>query len=73
MHFYKCFNLSLLIRLIEKSLLSYLKYAVLYELFNNPTSNFKYPILVSMIEEKYIKIFDARGYLLFFGTVLLMQ
>ena len=36
-----------------------------YELLNNPTPNFKYPILVSMIEEKYMKIFDARGYLLF--------
>ena len=70
MHFYKCFfNLSLLkklIRLIEKqNLLFYLKYIVLYELLNNPTPNFKYPILVSIIEEKYMKIFDARGYLTF--------
>ena len=46
-------------------LLFYLKYIVLYELLNNPTPNFKYPILVSIIEEKYMKIFDARGYLTF--------
>ena len=56
----------ILIRLIEKrSLLFYLKYIVLYKLLNNPTPNFKYPILVSIIEEKYMKIFDARGYLTF--------
>ena len=56
----------MLIRLMEKqSLLFYLKYIVLYELLNNPTPNFKYPILVSIIEEKYMKIFDARGYLTF--------
>ena len=47
------------------SLLFYLKYIVLYELLNKPTPNFKYPILVSFIEEKYMKIFDARGYLSF--------
>ena len=35
----------------------YLKYIVLYELINNPTPNFKYPMLVSIIEEKYMKIF----------------
>ena len=46
-------------------MLFYLKYIVLYELLNNPTPNFKYPILVSIIEEKYMKIFDARGYLTF--------
>ena len=33
-----------------------------YAALNNPTPNFKYPILVSIIEEKYMKIFDARGY-----------
>ena len=49
----------------KQSMLFYLKYTVLYELLNNPTPNFKYPILVSIIEEKYIKIFDARGYLTF--------
>ena len=46
-------------------MLFYLKYIVLYEVLNNPTPNFKYPILVSNIEEKYMKIFDARGYLTF--------
>ena len=46
-------------------LLFYLKYIVLYELLNNPTPNFKYPILASIIEEKYMKIFDACGYLTF--------
>ena len=46
-------------------MLFYLKYIVLYELLNNPTHNFKYPILVSIIEEKYMKIFDARRYLTF--------
>ena len=40
-------------------------YIVLYELINNPTPNSKYPIFVSIIEEKYMKIFDARGYLTF--------
>ena len=49
----------------KQSLLFYLKYIVLYELLNNPTPNFKYPILVSIIEEKYLKIFGARGYLTF--------
>ena len=49
----------------KQSLLFYLKYIVLYELLNNPTPNFKYPILVSIIEEKYMKIFDAHGYLTF--------
>ena len=43
--------------------LSLLKYS--FELLNNPTPNFKYPILVSIIEEKYMKIFDAHGYLTF--------
>ena len=38
-------------------------YAVLYELLNNSTSNFKFPILIYIIEEKYMKIFDAGGYL----------
>ena len=46
-------------------MLFYLKYIVLYELLNNLPPNFKYPILVSIIEEKYLKIFDARGYLTF--------
>ena len=49
----------------KKSLLFYLKCIVLYELLNNPTPNFKNQILVSIIEEKYMKIFDARGYLTF--------
>ena len=43
----------------------YLKYVVLYELLNNPTLNFKYPNLVSIIEEKYMKIFSALEYLTF--------
>ena len=68
-NFTSVFNLSLLkysFDLYKKqSLLFYLKYIVLYELLNNPTPNFKYPILVSIIEEKYMKIFDARGYLTF--------
>ena len=38
---------------------------VLYELLNNPSPNFKYPILVSIIEEKCVKIFNASGYLTF--------
>ena len=60
--------------MIEKqSLFFYRKYVVLYKLLNNPTLNFKYPILVSIIEENYMKIFDAHGYLTFFGTVLLME
>ena len=46
-------------------MLFYLKYIVLYELLNNPTPNFKYPILIYIIEEKNMKIFDARGYLTF--------
>ena len=46
-------------------MLFYLNYIVLYELLNNPTPNFMYPILVSIIEEKYMKIFDAHGYLTF--------
>ena len=52
--FTSCFNLSLLKYSFDKkqSLLFYLKYIVLYELLNNPTPNFKYPILVSIIEEK---------------------
>ena len=37
-------------------MLFYLKYIVLYELLNNPYPNFKYPILVFIIEEKYMKI-----------------
>ena len=49
----------------KQSLLFYLKYIVLYELLNNTTPNFKYLILVSINEEKYMKIFDAGGYLLF--------
>ena len=49
----------------KQRLLFYLKYIALYELLNNPTPNFKYPILVSIIGEKYMKIFDARGYLTF--------
>ena len=67
--FTSIFNLSLLkysFDLYKKqSLLFYLKYIVLYELLNNPTPNFKYLFLVSIIEEKYMKIFDARGYLTF--------
>ena len=59
------FNLSLLKYSFDwwkkQSLLFYLKNIVLYELLNNPTPNFKYPILVSIIEEKYMKIFDAHG------------
>ena len=51
-------------------MLFYLKYIVLYELLNNPTPNFKYPILVSIIEEKYMKIFDARGYLTFLANAI---
>ena len=39
----------------KQSLLFYLKYSVLYELLNNPTPEFKYAILISIIEEKYIK------------------
>ena len=46
-------------------MLFYLKYIVLYELLNKPTPNIKYPILVSIIEDKYMKLFDARGYLTF--------
>ena len=69
MHFNKCFNLSLLKILFGKtkkqSLLFYLKYIVLYELLNNPTPNFKDSILVSIIEEKYMKIYDSLGYLTF--------
>ena len=53
--FTSVFNLSLLKNL----------FVVLYEQLNNTTPNFKYPILVSIIEEKYMKIFDARGYLTF--------
>ena len=49
----------------KQSLLFYLKYIVLNELLNNHTPDFKYPNLVSIIEEKYMKIFDARGYLTF--------
>ena len=68
-HFYKCFILNLLKYsfdyLKKQILLFYLKYIVLYELLNSPTPNFKYPILVSIIEEKYMKIFYARGYLTF--------
>ena len=67
--FTSVFNLSLLKTPLtnkkKQSLLFYLKYIVLYELLNNPTPNFKYPILVSIIEEKYMKIFDAREYLTF--------
>ena len=67
--FLSVFNLSLLKYSFDyqkkQSLLFYLKYIVLYELLNNPTPIFKYPILVSIIEEKYMKIFDARGYLTF--------
>ena len=63
------FNLSLLKYSLtnrkKQSLLFYLKYIVLYELLNNPTPNFKYPILVSIIEEKYMQIVDTRGYLTF--------
>ena len=56
----------MLIRLIEKTKFAFLSQnIVLYELLNNPTPNFKYRILVSIIEEKYMKIFDARGYLTF--------
>ena len=51
-------------------MLFYLKYIVLYELLNNPTPNFKYPISVSIIEEKYMKIFDARGYLTFLANAI---
>ena len=40
---------------------------VLYELLNNPTPNLKSPILISIIEEKYMKIFDTGGYLIFLG------
>ena len=69
MHFTSVFNLSLLKYSFDEKkkqiLLFYLKYIVLYELLNNPTPNFKYPISVSIIEEKYMKIFDARGYLTF--------
>ena len=67
--FTSVFNLSLLKYSFDlkkkQSLLFYLKYIVLYELLNNPTPNFKFPILVSITEEKYMKIFDARGYLTF--------
>ena len=49
----------------RQSLLFYLKYIVLYELLNNPTPNFNYLILVSIIEENYKKIFDAREYVTF--------
>ena len=49
----------------KQSLFFYRKYVVSYELLNNRTPNVKYPILVSIIEEKYMKIFDARGYLTF--------
>ena len=67
--FTSVFNLSLLKYLFDlqkkQSLLFYLKYIVLYELLNNSTPNFKYPILVSIIEEKCMKIFDACGYLTF--------
>ena len=57
--FTSVFNLSLLTHLTNRkkqSLLFYLKYIVLYVLLNNPTPNFKYPILVSIIEEKYMKL-----------------
>ena len=54
--FISIFNLSLLnthsTNRKNQSLLFYLKNIVLYELLNNPTPNFKYPILVSIIEEK---------------------
>ena len=35
----------------KQSLLFFLKYIVLYELLNNPTPKFKYPILVSIIDD----------------------
>ena len=67
--FTSVFNLSLpkysFDQLKKQSLLFYLKYIVLYELLNNPIPNFKYSILESIIEEKYMKIFVARGYLIF--------
>ena len=55
--FTSVFNLSLLkysfdLNRKKQSLLFYLKFIVLYKLFNKPTPNFKYPILVSIIEEK---------------------
>ena len=69
--FTSVFNLSLLKYSFDykkkQSLFFYLKYIVLNELLNNPTPNFKYPILVSIIEEKYMKIFDACRYLTFFA------
>ena len=52
--FTSVFNLSLLkthLTKTKKNLLFYLKYIVLNELLNNPTPNFKYPILVSIIED----------------------
>ena len=70
MHFSNVFNLSLLkyhMTNRKKKLLFYLKYIVLYELLNNATPNFKYPILISIIEEKYMKIFDTGEYLTFLG------
>ena len=39
-------------------MLFYLKYIVLYELLNNPTPNSKYPILVSIVEGKYLTLMD---------------
>ena len=52
---------------MEKTKFAFLsqKNIVLYELLNYPTPNSKYPISVSIIEEKYMKIFDACGYFTF--------
>ena len=63
MHFYEFFLILVYLNTHstnrKTSLLFYLKYIVLYDLFNNLTPNFKYPILVFIIEEKYMKIFDV--------------
>ena len=51
----------------KQSLIFYLKCIVLYELLNNTTPSFKYLILIYIIGEKYMKIFDTGGYLTFLG------
>ena len=48
-------------------MLFYLKYNFFYGLLNNPTPNFKFPILIPIIDEKYMKIFDTGGYHTFLG------
>ena len=67
--FTSVFNLSLLNTHLtnrkKQSLLFYLKNIVLYELLNNPTPNFKFSILESIIEEKYMKYLTLVDILLF--------